>query len=116
MEYPARVAFVLIGQFLDDFTSEIGDTWKTCTTPESISFPKGEEYLQKYQNPAEADKISKIQKDLDETTQILHKTIDSVLERGVKLDNLVERSNDLSAQSKMFYKQAKKTNGCCVIS
>jgi synaptobrevin family protein YKT6 len=44
------------------------------------------------------------------------KTIDSVLERGVKLDNLVERSNDLSAQSKMFYKQAKKTNSCCVIS
>ena len=44
-----------------------------------------------------------------------HKTIDSVLERGVKLDNLVDKSNDLSAQSKMFYKQAKKTNSCCVI-
>jgi DNA polymerase IIIc chi subunit len=29
---------------------------------------------------------------------------------------LVDRSNDLSAQSKMFYKQAKKTNSCCVIS
>jgi hypothetical protein len=31
-----------------------------------------------------------------------------VLERGEKLDNLVERSNALSAQSKMFYKTAKK--------
>ena len=47
---------------------------------------------------------------------ILHKTIDSVLERGTKLDSLVERSDDLSRQSKMFYKQAKKTNSCCVIS
>ena len=37
-----------------------------------------------------------------------HKTIESVLERGEKLDNLVERSNALSAQSKMFYKTAKK--------
>jgi hypothetical protein len=27
-----------------------------------------------------------------------------VLERGVKLDELVERSNDLSAASKVFYK------------
>ena len=116
MEYPARVAFVLLGQLLDDFVGEYGDTWKNCITPESIAFPKADEYLEKYQNPAEADKVSKIQKDLDETTQILHKTIDSVLERGVKLDNLVERSNDLSAQSKMFYKQAKKTNSCCVIS
>jgi len=116
MEYPARVAFVLLGQLLDDFVAQYGQNWKTCDTPESMPFPKADEYLEKYQNPAEADKVSKIQKDLDDTTQILHKTIDSVLERGVKLDNLVERSNDLSAQSKMFYKQAKKTNSCCVIS
>jgi synaptobrevin family protein YKT6 len=31
-----------------------------------------------------------------------------VLQRGEKLDNLVERSTALSAQSKMFYKTAKK--------
>ena len=41
---------------------------------------------------------------------IQHKTIESVLERGEKLDNLVERSNALSAQSKMFYKTAKKVS------
>ena len=116
IEYPARVAFVLLTQLLDDFTNTVGNSWKTATVPESVPFPPIEEYLQKYQNPAEADKVTKIQNDLDETTSILHKTIDSVLERGVKLDNLVERSDDLSRQSKMFYKQAKKTNSCCVIS
>jgi synaptobrevin homolog YKT6 len=115
MEYPARVAFVLLGQMLEEFSSTHGDAWKTVTTPESMAFPQLETYLQKYQNPAEADKVTKIQRDLDETTEILHKTIDSVLERGVKLDNLVDKSNDLSAQSKLFYKQAKKTNSCCVI-
>jgi synaptobrevin homolog YKT6 len=47
---------------------------------------------------------------------VQHKTIDAVLERGVKLDDLVERSDDLSKQSKLFYKQARKTNSCCVIS
>lgn len=31
-----------------------------------------------------------------------------MLERGEKLDSLVDRSNNLSAQSKMFYKTAKK--------
>lgn len=115
-EYPARVAFVMLGQLLDEFAQKQGDSWTTVSTPESVTFPPAEEYLQKYQNPAEADKVTKIQKDLDETTQILHKTIDSVLERGVKLDNLVEKSNDLSAQSKLFYKSAKKTNSCCVVS
>jgi len=39
-----------------------------------------------------------------------------VLERGEKLDSLVEKSNALSTQSKMFYKSAKKTNSCCTIS
>uniref|UniRef100_A0A6T5VLC8 V-SNARE coiled-coil homology domain-containing protein n=1 Tax=Leptocylindrus aporus TaxID=1398097 RepID=A0A6T5VLC8_9STRA len=115
LEYPARVAFVMLTQMLDDFVQQFGDSWKRETRPESMTFPKMEEYLEKFQNPAEADKLSKIQKDLDETTEILHQTIDSVLERGVKLDALVERSDDLSRQSKMFYKQAKKTNSCCII-
>jgi len=115
LEYPARVAFVMLTQMLDDFVQQFGDSWKRETRPESMTFPKMEEYLEKFQNPAEADKLSKIQKDLDETTEILHQTIDNVLERGVKLDALVERSDDLSRQSKMFYKQAKKTNSCCVI-
>mmetsp|Transcript_10182 Transcript_10182/g.14872 ORF Transcript_10182/g.14872 Transcript_10182/m.14872 type:complete len:200 (-) Transcript_10182:116-715(-) len=114
-EYPARVAFVMLGQLLEEFTAAQGDTWKTVTTHESVAFPPLEEYLAKFQDPSAADKVTKIQNDLDETTQILHKTIDSVLERGVKLDSLVERSNDLSSQSKMFYKSAKKTNSCCVI-
>jgi synaptobrevin homolog YKT6 len=115
-EYPARVAFGLLGQLIEEFTQAHGDSWKTVSTPESVAFPQAAEYLEKYQDPASADKVTKIQKDLDETTQILHKTIDSVLERGVKLDNLVDKSNDLSAQSKLFYKQAKKTNSCCVVS
>mmetsp|Transcript_30220 Transcript_30220/g.40351 ORF Transcript_30220/g.40351 Transcript_30220/m.40351 type:complete len:201 (+) Transcript_30220:169-771(+) len=115
-EYPSRVAFVLLTQMLDEFMQTVGDSWKTVSVPESVAFPSIETYLQKYQDPAAADKVTKIQQDLDETTSILHKTIDSVLERGEKLDSLVEKSDDLSRQSKMFYKQAKKTNSCCVIS
>mmetsp|Transcript_13740 Transcript_13740/g.29008 ORF Transcript_13740/g.29008 Transcript_13740/m.29008 type:complete len:200 (+) Transcript_13740:158-757(+) len=116
-EYPARVAFVLLTQLLDEFTTTLGDSWKSMeASTDSTPFPSLEDYLVKYQDPASADKVTKIQNDLDETTQILHKTIDSVLERGVKLDSLVEKSDDLSRQSKMFYKQAKKTNSCCVIS
>ncbi|ORY20448.1 Longin-like domain-containing protein [Naematelia encephala] len=69
----------------------------------------------KYQDPKQADTIMRVQQELDETKVVLHKTIESVLERGEKLDNLVERSNALSLQSKMFYKTAKKQNSCCVI-
>jgi Synaptobrevin len=50
----------------------------------------------------------KVQAELDETKIILHKTIESVLERGEKLENLVDRSEALNMQSKMFYKTARK--------
>ena len=69
----------------------------------------------KYQDPAQADKLLKVQKELDETKIVLHKTIDSVLDRGEKLNSLVEKSTDLSMASQMFYKQARKQNQCCTL-
>lgn len=57
----------------------------------------------------------RIQKNLDETRDVLHSTIDSVLARGEKLEDLVERSGELSAQSKLFYREAKRANSCCSV-
>jgi synaptobrevin family protein YKT6 len=64
--------------------------------------------LTRFQDPNQADTIMKVQAELDETKVVLHKTIESVLERGEKLDSLVERSDALSSQSRLFYKTAKK--------
>lgn len=66
-------------------------------------------------DPANADQIVRIQRNLDETREVLHQTIDSVLQRGEKLEDLVEKSGELSTTSKMFYKQAKKANSCCAV-
>ncbi|XP_039123125.1 VAMP-like protein YKT61 isoform X5 [Dioscorea cayenensis subsp. rotundata] len=52
-------------------------------------------------DPAEADKLLRIQRDLDETKIILHKTIDGVLAQGEKLDSLVEKNSDLSVASQV---------------
>ena len=59
--------------------------------------------------------IIKIQQDLDKTTEIVRKTIDSVLDRGQKLDKLVQDSTELSNTSKLFYTKAKDNNKCCCI-
>uniref|UniRef100_A0A093VD42 Synaptobrevin homolog YKT6 n=1 Tax=Talaromyces marneffei PM1 TaxID=1077442 RepID=A0A093VD42_TALMA len=81
----------------------------------SLSFPQLADYIKKYQDPSQADSIMKIQQELDQTKIVLHKTIESVLERGEKIDSLVAKSDGLSAQSKMFYTQAKKQNSCCIV-
>lgn len=112
-EYPVRPAFSLLTKLLDDFIAKVPQS--SFGTPAAISFPEVNTYLQKYQDPKQADAIMKVQQELDETKIILHKTIESVLQRGEKINDLVDRSNELSMQSKMFYKTAKKQNSCCVI-
>ena len=40
----------------------------------------------------------------------MYKAIVKVLERGEKIEDLVQRSKDLSKSSKQFYKTARKLN------
>ncbi|KAF8234480.1 snare protein YKT6 [Tricholoma matsutake] len=112
-EYPIRPAFSLLSRLLDDFTAKVPQS--SFNNSAAISFPDITTYVQKYQDPRQADTIMRVQQELDETKIVLHKTIESVLQRGEKLDSLVERSNALSTSSKAFYKTAKKQNSCCVI-
>ncbi|KAJ7621148.1 snare protein YKT6 [Roridomyces roridus] len=112
-EYPVRPAFSLLAKVLDDFVAKVPqDSWNN---PSSISFPELATYLSNYQDPRQADGIMRVQQELDETKIVLHKTIESVLQRGERLDTLVDRSTHLSTQSKMFYKTTRKQNSCCVV-
>jgi synaptobrevin homolog YKT6 len=114
VEYPSRVAFSLLSTALDEFDRE-SYGWQKAVTDNMYPPTRLEVYLKEYQDPANADKILAIHRDLDETKVIMHEAIESVLVRGEKLDVLVDRSRDLSRQSKVFYKTAKKHNSCCSI-
>jgi len=114
-EYPARSAFYFLNKVLEDFEGLAKDSWKTLRADSEIGNALCETSLKEYQDPAAADKLLKVQRELDETKVVLHKTIDSLLARGEKLDSLVEKSTDLSMASQVFYKQARKQNQCCVI-
>lgn len=113
MEYPPRVAFGLVNQLLDELMNRY--SLEQIMSGQDIEFPETERFLSKYQNPSEADSIMRVQKELDETKVVLHRTLESLLERGEKLDDLVARSDQLGVHSKAFYKAAKKTNSCCVV-
>jgi len=116
-EYPALVAHQLLSKIVDEFLAKYPRTSFSDSSirDNACPLPQLKEYIVKYQDPSQADSIMKIQQELDETKIVLHKTIESVLERGEKIDSLVAKSDGLSAQSKMFYTQAKKQNSCCVV-
>ncbi|KAI1465609.1 putative snare protein [Daldinia caldariorum] len=112
-QYPALVAHQLLSKIVDEFLS--AHPRSSWSSGQQVSMPELKDYLAKYQDPHQADSILKIQRELDETKITLHKTIESVLQRGEKIDDLVAKSDGLSSQSKMFYQQAKKQNSCCVL-
>lgn len=112
-DYPQRAAFGLINQFLDEYMNANKGKWKEEKKDVHEEPVYLTQAIQKWQNPEDADKMMKIQKNLDEIKNVMHKNIEQVLTRGQKLDDLMEKSDDLSAASKQFYKQAKKTNQCC---
>ncbi|XP_053990406.1 synaptobrevin homolog YKT6 [Hylaeus anthracinus] len=115
-EYPRRVAHTLITKVMDEFAAKYpASTWETLNEV-TTEFPQLVVYLTKYRNPNEADALTKMQNDLDETKIILHNTLEAVLQRGEKLDDLVSKSEGLSMQSKAFYKTARKTNSCCSLA
>lgn len=112
-EYPNRVAHTLLTKILEDFTAQVPRSkWTEGKEVEGFSGPL-DVHLKKYQDPKEADPMMKIENELDETKIILRNTIEAVLNRGEKLDDLVYKSEGLSLQSKTFYKTARKTNSCC---
>lgn len=127
------MAHQLLSKVVDEFLAQHPRSTWAISNP-TLPFPELKDYLVKYQDPHQADSIMKIQKELDETKIVLHKTIESVLQRGEKIDDLVAKSDGLSAQSKMFYSeffawlahsrkgytnigiaQAKKQNSCCTV-
>ena len=73
------------------------------------------EIINDYEYPENIDKITQIKAEMDETKDILLKSIDSLLERGEKIEHLVEKTEILSQSSKSFYRSAKRLNSCCNI-
>jgi len=110
--YPTRIGFSLAALVLQEFKAH-NDSWQRIRGDAQITTREIQSLLIKYQKPDEADNMSKIQKDLEDIKGILHKSMEDLLTRGEKLENIIERSDDLSASSKEFLWQAKKQNACC---
>lgn len=105
------MAHRLLNKVLDDFlTAHPRPKWPDASRRPSgpddqlIPMPELQTYLKQYQDPYQADSMLKIQQELGETKITMHKTIEAVLARGEKIDDLVAKSEGLSTQSKMFYR------------
>lgn len=106
-EYPVRAAFSILTKTLETFATEVP---ASAYSSPPIHFPQIEEFIRQYQDPRDADQITRIREELDETKVMLHQTIEAVLARGEKLDDIVAQSKSLSESSKLFFRTTKQVS------
>mmetsp|Transcript_23467 Transcript_23467/g.27185 ORF Transcript_23467/g.27185 Transcript_23467/m.27185 type:complete len:203 (+) Transcript_23467:51-659(+) len=114
-EYPQKVILKIQRELFEEFYKNYKDSdvknqakdadWTVDTFPTLIK---------KYQDPKEADKLLKLQSELDDVTQLMYKNLDDIVARGETLDDMMKKSKDVSSMSYKFYKDSRKVNeGCC---
>lgn len=105
-EYPSRSSFAILRQI----STEYQDNGLSFPGGQSATIRKG---ITEYQQPERADKILQIQKNIEEIQQVMVTNLEMAIARGETLEEMAERSDQLSAASKAFVRQSKKLNGCC---
>ena len=111
--YPERVIFAFLNKALDIFFEKFGEKWRNFKDDDNKSVEAISLEFKKFQNPKDADKLTKALGEVEDTKVVLHQSIQKLLERQGDLDKLVEKSNDLSAGAKQFYKSSKKMDKSC---
>jgi synaptobrevin homolog YKT6 len=72
--------------------------------------------LRTYQTPEKIDKIAKIMKEIDDTYEIMMQNLDHVLRRGERLEDLLDKTKEISVAAKGFARRSEKLNDrCCNI-
>lgn len=112
--FKPKRAQALLTQVSRDFSATIPASQIQTAKEGEIKWPELDKF-QKQASSGELSNIEKVQKELDETKIVMHKTVESMLQRGEKLDDLVAKSDQLSSMSKGFYKTAKQQNSCCLV-
>uniref|UniRef100_A0A669Q4R2 YKT6 v-SNARE homolog n=1 Tax=Phasianus colchicus TaxID=9054 RepID=A0A669Q4R2_PHACC len=79
-EYPSRVCFTLLDKVLEEFSRQVSRADWPSGSPDTISYAALDGYLSKYQNPRDADPMTRVQAELDETKIILARKQNSCCE------------------------------------
>lgn len=72
-----------------------------------------EDLIKEYKQWEDKDQYKKIEDELERCNVIVMEGLSEILQRGETLNDLVERSEHLSMQTKILFKTAKKKNSCC---
>lgn len=100
-------------EFLDEvhqrFVATYGDRGKTAIAfAFNADFQRViQQYMEKYNSLGQTDRISKVKNEISEVTNVMINNIDKVLERGEKIELLVDKTEDLEQHAIKFKKNSR---------
>mmetsp|Transcript_120570 Transcript_120570/g.336407 ORF Transcript_120570/g.336407 Transcript_120570/m.336407 type:complete len:187 (+) Transcript_120570:114-674(+) len=103
--YPARVAFGLLGEALRPLHAEGAAPGAAEATVEAV--------FRRFQDPKQADALTRVQGDLQEVQGLVTKTMDELLKRGESIGTLCDKSGRLLEASQQFKRTAARNNSLC---
>jgi len=108
-EAQRRVPFMFLEDIIQRFEATFGSAGQTAIAYSlNPAFAPVLKRQLAYFNQAESDSIVRIKNQIDEVKDIMMLNIDNVLERGEKLELLVEKSDNLQQESFRFRKEATR--------
>jgi len=111
INYPSKYIRRLALYILEEFNTVYPEV-----PPDVVTFPFLKKKIYECQDPSKIDVMSQIEHDTEETRNIMVKSIEDLLQNGEKIEELVQKSDDLATTSKLFFKKSKKLNRwCCQI-
>ncbi len=116
-DYPENACKKILIEMLNKFKNLFShDLLTQYKQDQKMKFKELDDMIRKYQDPKEADKLLKIESELDDLQGMLTKTMEDLLERGENLDEMMKQSEDVSNMAYTFYTSSKKANKkCCSI-
>ena len=102
------MAFAFLDDIKERFQSSYGDRGKTALPMGMQADFCGvlQTRIDFYTNDPKSDKIAKVQSDIDDVKNVMVQNIEKVLERGEKIELLVEKTEAMNDQAMNFKKSS----------
>eukprot|EP00727_Mastigamoeba_balamuthi_P007812 m51a1_g3651 Vesicle transport protein Sec22A (234) ;mRNA; f:208797-209867 len=107
--FPKKLAYDFLAELAKEFETMHGPEVASATSP--YSFIKFDTFIQKtkrvYQDSRSQSALSKVSDDLREVQSIMNRSIQEILERGDKIDSVMNRSEALVSATSQYGKSAR---------
>lgn len=109
-DYGRSIPFNCLGRIREDFLGRYGDSGPGAASARSMQEFQGrlrEHMNWCMMNPGQVDKVVEVQRRVDDVKNVMVQNIEQVLARGEKIEDLVDKTDQLRFQAESFQKQSQ---------